>query len=572
MSKVVARIGIIAACVAVLTSEAQGARFELVPTVGLADEPTCVGISHRDPKFVMIGTANGRIHRTIDGGVTWEEIVVSPARTLYFGRERQADPSYEYALGLPGKSPHLQSWLRQKGLHTSGVNWQQLLVNKGDKQVAVMWIEVDWHDENRVYVGTPDGLYRSLNKGRGFTRIWQGRAGMAERVVNTVATDPADPKSLLVGTAAGLFVSHDRGITFRKEMDFYVHGAYVRGFYFDGTQPGLVHMAMGGSAMASPDGGKHWITTYWSLWGPRSTVQWISLGPKNIRAMATRDGIYASFEGGEMGTWKRRGYRFVAHNVIAVMISKTANCWYAATKNAIWYTEDYGNTWRKIMQLGGKEVPRWLTAYKNDPAHLWLITNRHVYRFGGVPGIHRGGGRRGNLRRVLDIPPLTTFWKKVLEHKRVYFKDIQGYRDRAPWAALLPNLYVGGSFSAGSDRTWLRSVPYLHLPFLYWNALQDRGLNLYALATWDLSRFVFDRRKLPHFGRVDRNLQAVRIDLTNRVQRLYSEYVALARRMVLGAPRSLLAKELERLRLQEIAAFFDIISHGYWSRKTGGIS
>ncbi|MCK5797529.1 MAG: hypothetical protein KAI47_10120, partial [Deltaproteobacteria bacterium] len=64
MSQVVARIGIVAACVAALASEAQGARFELVPTVGLADEPTCVGISHRDPKFVMIGTSKGRIHRT----------------------------------------------------------------------------------------------------------------------------------------------------------------------------------------------------------------------------------------------------------------------------------------------------------------------------------------------------------------------------------------------------------------------------------------------------------------------------------------------------------------------------
>jgi hypothetical protein len=138
-------------------TSAQGARFEMVPTVGLADQPTCIGISHRDPKFVMIGTAAGKIHRTINGGVTWQEIVVSPARTLYFGRERQADPRYEYALGLPGKSPHLQSWLRQKGLHTSGVNWQQLLVKKGDKAVAINWIEVDWNDENRVYVGTPMG-------------------------------------------------------------------------------------------------------------------------------------------------------------------------------------------------------------------------------------------------------------------------------------------------------------------------------------------------------------------------------------------------------------------------------
>ncbi len=550
---------------------ATAATFELVPTVGLADQPTCIGISHRDPKFVMIGTASGTIHRTSDGGVTWEEIVVSPSRSLYFGREREADPRNEYALGLPGKSPHLQSWLRQKGLHTSGVNWQQLLVKKGDKAVAINWIEVDWHDENRVYVGTPDGLYRSLNKGRSFMRIWQGRATLAERVVNAVATDPAKPKTLLVGTAGGLFVSRDRGVSFRKEMNFYVYGGYVRAFYYDREFKGLVHMAMGGAAMASPDSAKNWITTHWSLWGPRSQVQWISLGPKNIRAIATRDGIYASFQGGEMGSWKRRGYRFVANNVISVMVSKTANRWYAATPAGIWYSEDYGNNWRKIMQLGGKEIPVWMTAYANDPQHLWMITNRHVYRFGGVPGIKRGGGRRGNLRRLVDVPKLSTFWKKVLEHKQVYFKGIQDYRDRAPWAALLPDVYVGGVVSRGRDRMRLRSFPYLHMPFTYWNALADGNLNLYAIAVWDLSRLVFDRRQLPHFGRIDRNLQGIRIDLTARVMRLYNEYIALARRMVSGAPQSLLARELERIRLQEITAFFDAISHGYWSKKTGGI-
>lgn len=554
-----------------LASAAEAARFEHVPTVGLGDELTCIGISHRDPNFVMVGTSNGKIHRSTDGGITWQLIVVSPARSLYFGRERQADPRYEYALGLPGKSPHLQSWLRSKGLNTSGVNWQQLLVQKGDKSVSINWIEVDWHDENRVFVGTPDGLYRSTNKGRTFLRIWQGRASMAERVINAVVTDPGDPKKLLVGTAAGLFVSNDKGITFKKEMNFYIYGGYIRSFFFDREFKGLVHMAMGGAAMASPNSGKDWITTHWSLWGPRSAVQWISLGPKNIRALATKDGIYASFQGGEMGTWKRRGYRFVAHNVISVAITKTANEWYAATPDAIWFTQDYGNNWRKIMQLGGKELPRWMVAWANDPKHLWMITNRHVYRYGGVPGLERTGRRRGELRKLLDVPKLSAFWKKVLKHKHLYFTDIQDYRDKAPWASFLPDLYVGGTAAFGADRMQLRAFPYLHMPFTYWNALGDKGVNIYAIAVWDLTRLIFDRRQLPHFGRIDRNLQHLRRDLTTRVHRLYAEYVALARRMVRGVPQSAVASELERIRLQEISAFFDEISGGYWTKKTGGL-
>lgn len=554
------------------------ARFELVSTVGFGDELTCIGMSHRDPKFVMIGTATGKIHRTTDGGQSWQEIVVTPSRSLYFGRERQPDPRFEYALGLPGKSPHLQSWLRQKGLHTSGVNWQQLLVKKGDKSVAVTWIEVDWHDENRVYVGTPDGLYRSLDKGRSFHRIWQGRANMSERMINAIATDPANPKHLLLGTAGGLFYSTNRGTTFRKEMSFYVHGGYIRGFYFDREQKGLVHMAMGGSAMASLTSGipknssdkSAWITTYWHLWGPRSSVQWMSLGPENIRLIATRDGVYASFQGGEMGTWKRRGFRFIGTNVISVLATKTKNQWYAATPAGIWFSEDYGNNWRKVMQLGGKEIPRWMEAYDNDPKHFWMITNRHVYRFGGVPK-ERGGGRRRNYRRLLDMPTLQDFWTYVMKHKHLHFEDVQAYRDRAPWAALLPDLYAGATYVASNDYVLLRGFPYIRLPYSYYTSYGNRGLNFYVMAYWDLSRIIFDRRKLPHFGRIDRYIKGDRQDLSERIHRLYNEYRALVTRMLDGAPRRPLVRILERNRLEEIHAFFDSISNNYWSKHTGGL-
>lgn len=158
-------------------------RWEMLTTAGFGDDMTCLAVSHRDPNFVLAGTFNGKLYRTTDGGKTWQEITVTPYRTLFFGRERQPDSRLEYALGLPGKSPLLQRWLRGKGLHTSGVNLQQLLVQKGDKIVGINWIEFEWADDSRVYIGTSDGLYRSTDRGRTFFRIWQGIAGQAERMV-----------------------------------------------------------------------------------------------------------------------------------------------------------------------------------------------------------------------------------------------------------------------------------------------------------------------------------------------------------------------------------------------------
>jgi photosystem II stability/assembly factor-like uncharacterized protein len=548
-----------------------GSRLQHLSTVGFGDELTCLGMSHRDPKFVMIGTNRGKLHRTTDGGATWQEITVAPFRDLFFGRERHDDPRLEYALGLPGKSPHLQRWLRSKGLRTSGINLQQLLVQKGDKAVALHWIEVDWHDENRVYIGTIDGLYRSTDKGRTFFRIWQGRSSMAERVINAVATDPFDPKTIMIGTSRGLFISRDRGITFRKEMNFYIRDSHIRGIYFDPQFKGLVHIAMAGAAMASPDSGKNWITTHWDLWAPRSDVQWISLGPNNVRAIGTRDGVFGSWQGGEFGTWKRRGLRMTGHTVMHVMLTDEPNVWYALTEVALWRSIDAGANWKKVKQLGGGEYGRWIHAFEHDEDRLWLLTNRRVYRVGTPAASDTSNRARAMPHNLLDIPPLYLFWRKAMDYKHLYFRDAQDYRDRAPWAALLPTITLGASYKRGREIREVAAAPYIYWPYLYFNAADEQTAGFEVLANWELARLVFDRRELPHFGRVERNMEHLRRDLSERVHRLYADYRRTAHRLVYRPAADPVVREFDRIRLQEIAAFFDAISGGYWSQATGGI-
>jgi photosystem II stability/assembly factor-like uncharacterized protein len=554
-------------------ARAQNARFHALATSTLGEDFTCIGISHRDPDFVLVGTSTGSLLRSTDGGATWQRIVVTPSRTLFFGRERQPDPRFEYALGLPGKSPHLQRWIRQKGLNTSGVNWQQLLVQKGDKMVSITWIEVDWNNENRVFVGTTYGLYYSRDKARTFVRIYQGRSSTAERMVNAVATDPADPNHILMGTASGIFDSKDGGATFHKTMNYYLRSSYIREIWFDPQQPGLVHVAMGGSSMASPDGGKNWITTHWDEWGPRADVQSISLGPQNIRVMGTRDGVFASWQGGEMGSWQRRGIRFVGTVILKVLATVKPHVWYALTDQAVWMTQDFGLNWTPIMHLGGREAARWIKAFHGREDQIWLVTNRQVYRSGMPRGLLSMRAPEGIAasRRLLDVPPLHKFHKKVLRHARVYFPDIQDYRDRSPWAALLPHLTVGAHYTLNADVMTIKNWMHRLWPYHYFNASRDRGLTFEVFAYWELERLIMDRRKLPHWGRIDRNLAGVRLDLTERVQRLYREYVRVARILVTRPPANLLTRSFLKIRLQEIAAYFDAISGGYWSKKTGGL-
>ena len=75
---------------------------------------------------------------------------------------------------------------------------------------------------------------------------------------------------------------------------------------------------------------------------------------------------------------------------------------------------------------------------------------------------------------------------------------------------------------------------------------------------------------MPHFGRIQRNLSATRRDIHERVHRLYQEYLRLYLTMKGAPPRDTNTRLHYEIRLQEISAYFDAISGGYWSRTSKG--
>ncbi len=550
---------------------AEATGFYIINSVGLAQELTAITMSHHNPNYVIVGTAEGKIMITEDGGATWQEFNVTQPRSLFYGRERQPDPAWQYAPGLPGKSPHLQSWLRRKGLHTAGTNLSEFLFTQGEKPVTINWIEIDWHDEKRIFVATPSGLFRSLDKGRTFIRIFSGYNGKSERMVTAVATDPNDPKKVIMGTAAGIWVSKNNGISFLRTLNFYLRDSYVREIWFDPEQPGLVHLALGGSAMASPDAGKNWITTHWCQWAPRANVNSVSIGPGNLRLMGTNDGVYASFQGGEWGTWKRRGFRFPHMRIHKVLASRDPKVWLAMTDQALWSTEDMGINWKKIYLTGGKEIPRWFATFRQDLKHLWFITNREIYRRGPPPGMRRTNLSMRGSKRLLQVPDLFTLVRRILRHHHAYFAQNQKVRDRAPWAALLPSITAGYRYSTARDVSDIRTAQFFWEPYTYFNASSDYGQNWEVLAKWDLGRLIFDKASLPSWGRIERHLSGLRQEITDRVHRLYVEYKRVARILVYAPPADELTRQFHEIRLRELSALLNGMSDGYWEEVTGGL-
>ncbi|HBB57107.1 MAG TPA: glycosyl hydrolase [Chitinophagaceae bacterium] len=135
--------------------------------------------------MLYIGTDDGNLHRSDDGGYTWTAL----HRSATSDKSKSAKTTAPFA-----------------GLDT--------------KQLWVSRIIASQHSENRVYV-TLNG-YRSDNfepfvfvsEDKGVT--WQPIAGnLPLEPVNVIREDPKNPDLLYVGTDGGLYVSFDRGKTYK---------------------------------------------------------------------------------------------------------------------------------------------------------------------------------------------------------------------------------------------------------------------------------------------------------------------------------------------------------------------
>ena len=147
----------------------------------------------------------------------------------------------------------------------------------------------------------------------------------------------------------------------------------------------------------------------------------------------------------------------------------------------------------------------------------------------------------------------------------------QRYRNLGPWAAFLPNVTLAVTHTQVQDTSTSYDYLYKVLPYRYHYLDQDEGLNWELMANWDMGRLIFDLRQLPHFGRIQRNLSGIRRDIGERVHRLYQEYLRLYIIMKGAPPNDAKTKMYHEIRLQEISAYFDAVSGGYWSRaSTGG--
>lgn len=193
-----------------------------VSWVDIYNEPSknnpvlALDVSKSNSAVLVAGLANGEIIRSVDAGQTWQSSRDFADRVL----------SLEFAL-----SGDLYALTLVKGLFRSadnGVNWSEAsgalatvsldIIGQSAGVVSKFdYLALDKRQPGVLYLGTDQGLYRSVNNGAFWSSMPLPVKNTALRVT-TAAVNPGNSNQMLVAVGNTIFKSVNGGVTWETKV------------------------------------------------------------------------------------------------------------------------------------------------------------------------------------------------------------------------------------------------------------------------------------------------------------------------------------------------------------------
>jgi photosystem II stability/assembly factor-like uncharacterized protein len=292
----------------------------------------------RSPGVLWAGTAfNTRegagLFKTVSGGGLWR--VSNQGLSASHVRSVALDPQDRRVIFAASGSRGVLRTLN------GGITWAE--ANRGLVHRSVQALAFDAASQT-LYAGTPDGVFRSTDRGTSWEAETAGlRDPVTDKVaaVEALALDPRDAATLYAAGGSGLYVSHDGAATWSRlavpqdSGDRAVHGVAVSpassSRLFAGHATGLFRSTDGGvtwSRPALPAGAVLF-----------SSVAFDRVQPNRVYA-AGQAGVVRSADGG--ASWERTRLEFEPTSALAVDVHGAV---YAATLGGVFRSTDHGLDW-----------------------------------------------------------------------------------------------------------------------------------------------------------------------------------------------------------------------------------
>ncbi len=310
---------------------------------------SALAIDPRNPDRVLLGTSDGQVFRSTDGGMVWKRIRPGVKATgfavtiILFDREK---PNVIFV----GVKAVTRLGEETKGgsifvSEDSGESWREF---EGMHGKAVRGLVQSVKDSNVFAAAALDGVYRTMDRGQSWKRITPVNDPEL-RGFHSVALDPRDVNIIYVGTNHLPWKTLDGGETWKragsKETGM-IDDSDIFAIHIDEANPDTVVMSACSGIYRSLDASSKWTKIQGIPYTSRRThVIYQHPTRPDVIFAGTTEGLWLSTSGGKPESWRRVSSLRLVINAIAIHPDRPDRIFLGTEDNGILISNDGGESY-----------------------------------------------------------------------------------------------------------------------------------------------------------------------------------------------------------------------------------
>lgn len=308
-----------------------GDDWQVLPLYG-ADVRT-FAIDPEDPDLIYLGTSGGQLYRSDDGGRSWEDAGAALPFPGWVVSALRFDPNRPQRLWMAGWGVFgggIVAWTED-----GGSVWTVRREGLERQQVYSMALVPD--EEGKLYVGTRDGVYGTVDDGESWEKLTHAQPQMQK--VTSLTVDPVNRQRVLAGTWRQAYRTDDGGATWQRVPEGMVEDTEVFTMIPVPGRPGELWASTCGWIYHGEGFGERWSRHKAWEYERRRTPAFAVLSADHLLA-GTVQGLEVSTDGG--ATWRKEGPQGMAIITIAYDPRRPDRVLIGTEGDGVWRSDDGG--------------------------------------------------------------------------------------------------------------------------------------------------------------------------------------------------------------------------------------